>query len=417
MIPYPARYRSRFRNFANSSIGISRKSSPKFLKIAGFNHLCQLIGPFSLGQLKRFAAVPDCRIAEAKSRVPPMRKILLSLIFLLAVFAHAAAQTQTAEPKATAAQSANASRSRVVGPKAENHAGRPQANPRQLAVSSPGLIQKTALVTPSPAASSKSGPPRANLPSVSLPAPPTATSAIYRVGVGDVLDIRLAKMPTRESTLFTVMRNGTIEFPLLNYPLTVSGITTDEISRLLRQEIKVISDARATVSVRDYASHEVLVTGVVDSPGKKFMRRESMPLYAVIAEALPRPEGSVATITRGGRAESFSMTDSRAMATLVLPGDVIKISGAVAAPKRFLYVGGDVASPGEREFRDGMTLTQALLAAGGVPGGAKSIVKVSRRNAGGFLVVREYNLRMIEEGKSPDPLIEAGDRIEVTRSM
>ena len=125
-------------------------------------------------------------------------------------------------------------------------------------------------------------------------------------------------------------------------------MTTDEISRLLRQEIKVISDARATVSVRDYASHGVVVTGIVDSPGKKFLRRESMPLYAVIAEALPRPEGTIATIIRNGNTQSFSMTDNRAMATVVLPGDVIKISSATAATKRFLYVGGDVSAPGER---------------------------------------------------------------------
>ena len=342
-----------------------------------------------------------------------MRQIFLSIFFLLGVFAHAAAQTKTAEPGTTAAQSArretNATRNRVVGPKAENHAAKPSLNARQLSNTSPNLMQKTAMVT------AISTPTRANVSAGSLPA--LAASTLYRVGVGDVLDIRLAKTPTRESTLFTVMRNGTIEFPLLNHLLTVSGMTTDEISKLLRQEIKVISDARASVSVRDYASHGLLVTGLVDSPGKKFLRRESMPLYTVIAEALPRPEGAIATITRNGAVESFSMTDNRAMATPVWPGDVIKISGTTAAPKRFLYVGGDVASPGEREFRDGMTLTQALLAAGGVPRGPNSIVKISRRNSGGFLVLNKYNLRSIEEGKSPDPLIEAGDRIEVTRLM
>jgi len=348
-----------------------------------------------------------------------MRQILLSLIFLAAAFAPAAAQTKTAEPRAADARSArseaNATRSRIVVPRVENHAGKPSLTGRQTSAAAPKLIQKTALVTPSPFAPVISAPARANVSSMSLPAP--ATTTLYRVGVGDVLDIRLTSMPTRESTLFTVLRNGTIEFPLLNYPLTVSGMTTDEISRLLRQEIKVISDARATVSVRDYASHGVVVTGVVDSPGKKFLRRESMPLYAVIAEALPRPEGTIATITRNGNTQSFLMTDNRAMATVVLPGDVIKISSATAATKRFLYVGGDVSVPGEREFREGMTLTQALLAAGGGPRGAKSIVKVSRRNPGGFLVVSEYNLRFIEEGKSPDPLIQAGDRIEVTRVM
>jgi protein involved in polysaccharide export with SLBB domain len=105
------------------------------------------------------------------------------------------------------------------------------------------------------------------------------------------------------------------------------------------------------------------------------------------------------------------------MATLVMPGDIIRISGASVTATRFVYVGGDVPSPGEKEIREGMTLTQALLSAGGIPRGSKPIVKVARRNSGGFLTSKEYNLRWIEEGKAQDPLLEAGDRIEVTRGL
>jgi protein involved in polysaccharide export with SLBB domain len=59
----------------------------------------------------------------------------------------------------------------------------------------------------------------------------------------------------RESTLFTVMKNGMLEYPLLNGPVSVVGLSTDEISRLLSSEIKVIKTPRVTVTVRDYASH------------------------------------------------------------------------------------------------------------------------------------------------------------------
>jgi protein involved in polysaccharide export with SLBB domain len=341
-----------------------------------------------------------------------MRQFLLSLVLALAV-TPAAAQKQTAEPAATK----QTTRSRVIGPKVENHADSADVSARQVAGQPSSLIQKTMMTSPAPVASAIMAPPRAEVSSMPLSAP-AATLTVYRVGVGDVLDIRLATMPTRESTLFTVLRNGTIEFPLVSYPLTVSGMTTDEISQLMRKEIKVISGPRVTVGVRDYASHGVVVTGLVDNPGRKFLRREAMPLYAVIAEALPRPEAAVATITRNGSTSALSLTDNRTMATAVLTGDTIKISGTTTtAAKRFLYIGGDVASAGEREFRDGMTLTQAVMTAGGVPRDANSRVKVSRRGANGFLVVNEYNLRSIKEGKSPDPLIEAGDRIEVTRIM
>lgn len=240
---------------------------------------------------------------------------------------------------------------------------------------------------------------------------------LYRVGVGDVLDIRLTNMPTRESTLFTILKPGVVEYPLLNEAVSVDGMTTEEIAALLTNEIKVIDHPKVTVSVRDYTSHFVTISGAVDSPGKKVLRRQAMPLYTVLAEALPRPEASVVTIVRDGKNQTLSMTNEQSMSTLILSGDVIRVSGEASLPKRFLYVGGDVTSAGEKEFRDGMTLTQALLTAGGITRGAKLSAKIARRNSNGFLVTSEYNLSAIQEGKALDPILEAGDRIEVTRGM
>ena len=125
----------------------------------------------------------------------------------------------------------------------------------------------------------------------------------------------------------------------------------------------------------------------------------------------------MATIRREGKDLAIPLKNEQAMATLVLPGDVIRVSGDNRSATRFVYVGGEVASPGERQFHEGMTLTQALLAAGGASRGSKTNVKVARQNADGFLTSKEYNLRSIEEGRVQDPLLEAGDRVEVTRGL
>ena len=111
------------------------------------------------------------------------------------------------------------------------------------------------------------------------------------------------------------------------------------------------------------------------------------------------------------------MANEQSLSTLVKAGDIIRVSGESATSKKFVYVGGDVAATGEREFREGMTLTQALLAAGGIARSEKASAKIARRNASGFLVRNEYNVRAIEEGKAPDPVLEAGDRIEVRRGV
>jgi protein involved in polysaccharide export with SLBB domain len=305
----------------------------------------------------------------------------------------------------------------TVGPNSESRALSENSQPSSKVVEQSSqptrkLVQQTVLAaeTSKPSINNLSAP-------KSLEPSGPASTVVYRVGVGDVLDIRLTNLPTRESTLYTVLRNGVLEYPLLSGPLSVAGMTTDEIARLLSNEIKVLKAARVSVSVRDYASHTVLVTGLVNNPGQKMLRREAMPLFVVLAEALPRSEAVNATIVRDGKSQTIELTNEQAMATLILPGDSIKVSGRESSPTRFVYVGGEVASRGEKEFRDGMTLTQAILSAGGEPRGAKMSVRVARRDSKGFLKSVDYNLQTIQEGKAQDPLLEVGDRIEVTRSM
>ncbi len=236
-------------------------------------------------------------------------------------------------------------------------------------------------------------------------------TVIYRVGVGDVLDIRFTNVATRESTLFTVMKNGQLEYPLLAAPIPVAGLTPDEVARRLSAEIRVLQNPRVSVNVRDYASHTVLVTGAVDSPGRKVLRREAMPLFALLAEALPRADAATAVLNRNGKEMTLSLANDNEMSTLVMSGDVVKISSPA---KEFIYIGGDVVAPGEKGFHTGMTLTQALLASGGA---RSTKVTIAKRNADGLLNIREYDLRQINQGKVTDPILEAGDRIEVKGSL
>jgi protein involved in polysaccharide export with SLBB domain len=234
---------------------------------------------------------------------------------------------------------------------------------------------------------------------------------IYKIGVGDVLDIRLTNLTTRESTLFTVMKNGQLEYPLLAAPIPVAGLTPDEVARRLSTDVRVLQNPRISVTVRDYASHTVFVSGAVESPGRKVLRREAMPLFALLAEALPRADAATAILNRNGKETTLSLGNNSDMSTLIMSGDVVKIS---ASAKEFIYVGGDVASPGEKEFRSGMTLTQVLLASGG----AKTTkVTIAKRSTDGLLNTREYDLQQINQGKAPDPILEAGDRIEVKRTL
>jgi len=271
-----------------------------------------------------------------------------------------------------------------------------------------------------------------------------ASTQIYRVGPGDVLDIQLSNYPSRTSTLFTVLPDGILEYPLAGNSIVVGGMTTVEITKLLQQRIKIFDDPKVKVDVRDYASHAVTIIGFVSAPGTKILRREAVPLYTVLAEALVLPEAARATITRQGappinvdlkdarlsaalvvpeaaRATitrqgappiNVDLKDARLSAALVVPGDVIKVTGV--APAQFFFVGGEIRSPGQKPFHAGLTLTQAILASGGTKTSGDLKVKVSRQGTDGRLASEEFNLRKIQSGKSPDPVLRSGDRLEVT---
>ncbi|MDQ3755767.1 MAG: polysaccharide biosynthesis/export family protein [Acidobacteriota bacterium] len=260
-----------------------------------------------------------------------------------------------------------------------------------------------------------------NAPAAAAPsaaAPPLPPTAIYRVGAGDVLDIRLLNSVSRDSTLYTVSAGGLLEYPPAGDPFMVAGMTTDEIANSLAAELKrraLNEQAQFRVSVREYVSHTAMVSGLVDQPGRKILRREAVPLYVVLAEALPRADaGRAMLLSRSsGQSKSIDLSDSLALNELVSAGDVINV---LPPQPEFFYIGGKVKEPGQKNFHAGLTLTQAILASGGVDdGGDKVKVVVSRQGADGRLISTEYLLKEIEEGQVPDPKVQPGDRVEVGR--
>jgi len=243
---------------------------------------------------------------------------------------------------------------------------------------------------------------------------PAAPSQIYRIGVRDVLDIQLPGQSGKQSTLFTVVEGGLLEYPLAGGPISAVGLTTQEVADLLRQRIKIFDNPAVVVNVRDYASHAVTISGLVGAPGVKNLRREAVPLYTLLAEALMLPEAARVTIARQGTAPIFlDLKETNAASTLVFPGDAIKVLSQPPGPTEFFFIGGDVSSPGQKPFHAGFTLTQAILASGGTTRSAGSRVRVSRQGSDGRLVTEEYNLKKIQDGKNPDPVLQKGDRILV----
>ena len=279
----------------------------------------------------------------------------------------------------------------------------PVAEPVSISVKAPSKPETTAAAAP-PA-------PEVNAAAANEEA---ILTRIYRIGPSDVLDIRVNDNAAPQSTLFSVTPSGFIEHPMLAEPMQASGLTVDEFSSNFENELKrraVIENPKVSVGVRDYASHTILVSGLVKDSGTKILRREAIPLYVVVADAQPLPEAARVTVLRNESNATFEIElgQTKDMSLLVRPGDVITLLPNVT---QFVYIGGEVKSPGEKTFRRGLTLTQAIIAAGGVTEKAKE-ARLGRDNGEGFLVVTRYKLKDIESGKVQDPLVKPGDRITI----
>jgi protein involved in polysaccharide export with SLBB domain len=249
----------------------------------------------------------------------------------------------------------------------------------------------------------------------STTAPARPLTEIYRVGIGDVLDIRLLNSVNSRSTLFTVTEGGVIDLPVAGGTLSVAGLTPEEIQNVIAKELKrraVEEKAQVLVGVRQYLSHPVTVTGFVIHPGTRFLRREMVPLYVVLAESQLRNDGERVVIMRGGTpGEPHDLNDPATLNLNVQSGDIITVS---SRPQEFYYIGGHIHYPGQKQFQPGITLLQAILAAGGTTQ-HEGNVEISREGAGGKLVTSRYNLKQIKSGTVQDPKLEAGDRIEVAK--
>jgi protein involved in polysaccharide export with SLBB domain len=240
-------------------------------------------------------------------------------------------------------------------------------------------------------------------------------SDIYRIGVGDVLDIRVLNSVTPRSTLYTVLEGGLIDYPVAGGPMMVGGLTTDEVQTMLAAELKrraVEEDARITVGVRHYSSHTVRISGLVNNPGTRFLRREAVPLYVIMAESQARQDAGRVVVMRSGSEVLLDLAEPASLNFLIKSGDLISVT---AVPQQFYYIGGKIKYPGQKVFQTGLTLLQAMMAAGGPERQGDNVVELSRESGTGHLVTRKFSLKEIKAGKIPDPRLQSGDRIDVVR--
>jgi polysaccharide export outer membrane protein len=285
-----------------------------------------------------------------------------------------------------------------------------------------------AAATPAPAVAASPTPASVRPEPVSSPSPsptPAATTE-YQAGVGDILEVVVAGNEDISRTV-TIQTNGALTLPLLG-EIAVAGLTPREIGRKLTTLLArdYLVNPQVEVKVKEYQSQSVLVLGEINYRGRKVLRGRTR-LFDLLIECggfTPNASGDV-TITRkdgnpAGATEtiklrfssaSFTQQDQINIEFILRNGDVILAGG-----KQFVTVEGEVGRPGRFPIEEGLTVSHALVLAGGLTRFGSNTVKLRRESAeAGKPEIIKVDLKGIRNGKQNDPLIQPNDRITVPR--
>jgi polysaccharide biosynthesis/export protein len=231
---------------------------------------------------------------------------------------------------------------------------------------------------------------------------PAAAQDTYEIGPGDVLSIIVLGQQEMSGDM-TVDQEGLLTFPVLG-KVKASAMTTKELERKLATLLAdgYLKRPELSVSVKEYRSQKIIVTGEVQKPGLYALKADPSllallseigamtgnaghqvvvirpPSSGVGAEPVPLSGEGVPETVPGAEIFRINLDDLRSgkpEANLTLrAGDTVHLPQAAQ-----VYVSGHVARPGSYRFQSGMTVLQAMTLAGGVTErGSGKRVKIMR---------------------------------------
>jgi polysaccharide biosynthesis/export protein len=257
--------------------------------------------------------------------------------------------------------------------------------------------------------------------SAALQAP--ASTADYRLGAEDLLDITLFNVPESGTGIISrraevrVTQEGMIALPLLG-DIPVAGLTTSALEQALRERYaEYLYNPLVGVQVKEYRSQRISVVGAVRSAGVFQLTgpKTLVDLLAMAGGISERAGKQVHIYRQRGEGRETYVVDLLALASSpglvnmpVQPGDVINVPEA-----GMFFVDGAIGRPGSYPLTQPYTLTQALAVAGGVKRDLsdESNVGIFRRRDSLEADRMSFNLKEILAGRASDPQIEPNDVI------
>ncbi len=261
--------------------------------------------------------------------------------------------------------------------------------------------------------------------------------ARYRIGAGDVLDIRVFNRPQLSRESVRVDERGTIQMPWIDKEIAAACRTerelAEEVTSLYRRYLR---NPQVDVFIKEYQSKPISVIGAVNSPGR-FQLQRRIQLLELLTYANGPSERAGKTIqiihtdntaTCSNMEASIEEDAPENSITSLSLGEVLKANGkanpyiragdiVTVLDAEQVFVIGNVINPTPVILKDSLTLSQAIAMAGGLAPESKSDkVRVVRRSGGINKEVFFADLKAIEKGTSSDIALQANDVIDVPSS-
>lgn len=256
----------------------------------------------------------------------------------------------------------------------------------------------------------------------------------YRIGAGDVLDIRIYNRPQLSREAVRVEGSGMIRMPLVETEIQAACQTEGELAKeIATRYTKYYRNLQVDVFIKEYHSRQVAVIGAVNDQSRFELQRRVRLLELLTYAKGPSPKaGQTINIVHSTSIspckQATENEENAAFSTFKL-GDVLagkpesnpylEAGDIVTIPEADqVYVVGNVFMPLTIPLREPITLTRAIAMAGGLKQDTrKDKIRVLRQEPG-TSVRKEItvDLYAIEKKRSEDLALAPNDIIDVPTS-
>jgi Periplasmic protein involved in polysaccharide export len=271
-----------------------------------------------------------------------------------------------------------------------------------------------------------------NAPSqVSATASHKTSDTKYRIGPGDMLDIRVFNRPQFSRDGVRVDSGGMIRMPLIEGEIRAACKTESELAaEITARYLEYLRSPQVDVFIKEYNSQPVAVIGAVRLPSRfQLTRRVRLLELLTFAGGLADNAGRSVQVVHTGTGSSCDAPEENAATSgldnyrlsetlkgeeqanpFVQPGDVISVPEAEQ-----IFVVGNVIRPSAIPLKEPITVSRAIAMAGGtMPDTKKDKIRIVRQTPGTIEKTEIYvDLNAIDKRQAQDVVLIAGDIVNV----